>query len=90
MGSGFITLHYRRTGMSWFSSSISQDKENPPTHGTSGKKLQLKSGKTTKLTSHVVLPHLWPHSQLSLAYESKDKSYDEQTIAGFLPYTPLF
>ena len=45
--------------------------------------MRLKSGKTTKLTSRVVLPQLWPHSQLSLAYVSKDKSYHELTIAEF-------
>ena len=66
-----------------FSSSESEDEENPPTRGARGKKLQLKSGKATKLTSRVVLPQLWPHSQLSLAYVSKDKSYDELTIAEF-------
>ena len=31
----------------------------------------------------MVFPQLWPHSQLSLAYVSKDKSYDELTIAEF-------
>ena len=31
----------------------------------------------------MVFPQLWPHSQLSLAYVSKDKGYDELTIAEF-------
>ena len=37
----------------------------------------------SKLSSCVVLPQLWPRSQLSLAYVSKDKSYNELTIAEF-------
>lgn len=65
-----------------FSSSDSDDEQNPTTRGTRGK-LKLKSGKTTKLTSRVVSPQLWPHSQLSLAYVSKDKGYDELTLAEF-------
>ena len=65
-----------------FSSSGSDEEENPPTRGSRGKP-RLKSGKTTKLTSRVVFPQLWPHSQLSLAYVSKDKGYDELTIAEF-------
>jgi len=63
--------------------SSSESEENPPTRGARGKKLQLKSWKTTKLTSRVVLPQLWLHSQLSLAYVSKDKSYDKLTTAEF-------
>ena len=54
-----------------FSSSGSGEEENPPTRGSRGKP-RLMSGKTTKLTSRVVFPQLWPHSQLSLAYVSKD------------------
>jgi len=46
-----------------------------------GKK--LRSGKTAKLTSRVVVPQLWPHSYLSLAYVSKDRNYDELTLAEF-------
>ena len=65
-----------------FSSSGSDEKENPPTRGSRGKP-RLKSGKATKLTSRVVFTQLWPHSQLSLAYVSKDKGYDELTIAEF-------
>ena len=65
-----------------FSSSGSDEEKNPPTRGSRGKP-RLKSGKTTKLTSRVVFPQLWPHSQLSLAYVSKDKGYDELTIAEF-------
>ena len=64
------------------SSSGSDEEENPPTRGSRGKP-RLKSGKATKLTSRVVFTQLWPHSQLSLAYVSKDKGYDELTIAEF-------
>lgn len=65
-----------------FSSSGSDEEENPPTRGSRGKP-RLKSGKATKLTSRVVFTQLWPHSQLSLTYVSKDKGYDELTIAEF-------
>ena len=64
------------------SSDYSEDEEEQPSRNR-GKKLRLKSGKTTKLTSRVVKPQLWPHSQLSLAYVSKTKTYDELTIAEF-------
>ena len=53
-----------------FSSSGSEEDDEQPSRNR-GKKLRLKSGKTTKLTSRVVKPQLWPHSQLSLAYVSK-------------------
>ena len=46
-----------------------------------GKK--LRSGKTAKLTSRVIVPQLWPHSYLSLAYVSKDRNYNELTLAEF-------
>ena len=64
------------------SSNDSDEEQNPPTRSTRGK-LCLKSGKTTKLTSRVVVPQLWPHSQLSLAYVPKDKGYDELTLTEF-------
>ena len=43
----------------------------------------LKSGKTAKLTSRVSNPQMWPHSHLSLAYVSEDRTYDELTLAEF-------
>ena len=46
-----------------FSSSGSEEDDEQPSRNR-GKKLRLKSGKTTKLTSRVVKPQLWPHSQL--------------------------
>ena len=65
-----------------FSSSSSDDEENPPTRGSRGKPC-VKSGKTTKLTSRVIFPQLWPHSQVGLVYLSKDKEYNELRIAEF-------
>ena len=65
-----------------FSSSGSDEEENPHTRCSRGKP-RLKSGKTTKLTSRVVFPQLWPHSQLSLANVFEVKGYDELTIAEF-------
>lgn len=60
-----------------FSSSISDDGENPSTSSRG------KSGQTTKSTSPVIFPQLWLHSQLGLVYVSKDKGYNELTIAEF-------
>lgn len=46
-----------------------------------GKKLG--SGKMAKITSHILQPQVWPHSQLSLACICKEVSYDNLTIAEF-------
>ena len=46
-----------------------------------GKKLQ--SGKTAKLMSHVLAPQHWPYSFVSLGYVSKERPYDELTLAEF-------
>jgi len=46
-----------------------------------GKK--LRSGKTAKLTSRVKYPQLWPHSELSLSYVSKDITYDKLSLPEF-------
>ena len=42
-----------------------------------------RSGKTAKLTSKVLHPQIWPHSELSLSYVSKEVSYDNLTLAEF-------
>lgn len=47
-----------------------------------GKKLQ--SGKTAKVVSRVVRPQLWPQSELSLSYVSKDVRYDDLSIEEFV------
>ena len=46
-----------------------------------GKK--LRSGKTAKLTSKVHHPQIWPHSELSFLYVSKEVTYDNLTLAEF-------
>ena len=46
-------------------------------------KKHKKSGKNRKLTSHVKYPQDWPHSFLSLQFISKDKKYDDLTMAEF-------
>lgn len=45
--------------------------------GTRG--ISLKSEKTNKLTSQSIVPHLWPHSHLNLAYNATDQNYDKLT-----------
>ena len=42
---------------------------------------KLRSGKTAKLTSWVIVPQWWSHSYLSLAYVSKYRNYDGVTLA---------
>ena len=65
-----------------FSSSDSEDEGDASIRKKArGKKLQ--SGKTAKLTSRVLAPQHWPHSFLSLAYVSKERPYDELTLAEF-------
>ena len=47
---------------------------------SAGKK---KSGKSKRLTSYVKYPQKWPHSVLSLHFVSKEKKYEDLTIAEF-------
>ncbi|XP_015780678.1 PREDICTED: uncharacterized protein LOC107358583 [Acropora digitifera] len=75
-----VSAEIDRLGLS---SSDSEDEgvaSNTKKHSR-GKK--LRSGKTAKLTSRVIVPRLWPHNYLSLAYVSKDRNYDELTLAEF-------
>ena len=65
------------------SSGESADEEKSQKSNSRGRQHTLKSGKASKLTSHVVCPQLWPHSHLSLSYISKEKKYDELTLAEF-------
>lgn len=65
-------------------SSDNSDAEDTNTvHKAKGKRRGLKSRKASKLTSQVLRPQLWPHSHISLAYVSKDKKYDDLTLAEF-------
>ena len=48
-----------------------------------GRRHTLKSGKDSKITSRVLSPQLWPHSHLSLSYISKEKKYDDLSLAEF-------
>ena len=42
-----------------------------------------KSGKEKKLTSYVRFPQKWPHSHLKLHFVSKEKKYDDLSLAEF-------
>ena len=42
-----------------------------------------RSGKSKKLTSYVQFPQKWPHSHLSLHFVSKEKKYEDLSIAEF-------
>ena len=65
------------------SSTNESDGEEKQSRKSSGRCHSLKSGKASNLTSRVVTPQLWPHSHLSLSYISKEKKYDELTLAEF-------
>lgn len=47
-------------------------------------KRNLKSGKTAKIATHAVRRQLWPHSEFSMGYVSKNVSYDELTLEEFV------
>ena len=47
-------------------------------------KRNSKSGKTAKIATRVVRRQLWPHSELSMGYVSKNVSYDELTLEEFV------
>jgi len=66
--------------------SSSEDEEDVFTRlgRRSGKGKTLRSGKAVKLTSRVVCPQIWPHSELSLLYVSKDLCYDNLSMAEFV------
>ena len=65
-------------------SDTSDEEASRPARKTKGKRRGFKSGKASKLTSRALHPQLWPHSHLSLAYVSKDKTYDDLTLAEFM------
>ena len=83
-----------KTGNS--SSSSSSDDSTDGTGSDSGaEKLRKKgkretsetkkhrSGKSKKLTSYVPFPQKWPHSHLTLHFVSREKKFEELTIAEF-------
>ena len=68
-------------------SSEDSDDDSPSTERSSRKergKRHLKSGKTAKIATRVVRRQLWPHSELSMSYVSKNVSYDELTLEEFV------
>lgn len=68
------------------SSSGSEDSDDDK-HGhkkeTKKRDKKLWSGKTAEVTSQVVNPQIWPHTELSLSYVSKEVSYDNLNLAEF-------
>ena len=68
-------------------SSEESDDDSSSTERSSRKKRgkrNLKSGKTAKIATRVVRRQLWPHSELSMGYVSKNVSYDELTLEEFV------
>ena len=64
-------------------SSSSSESETERKHGKSRRKKKKRSGKDRKLTSYIKYPQKWPHSHLKHQYVSKDKKYEELSIAEF-------
>lgn len=75
-----VSAEIERLGLSSSDSENGGVVSNTKKHSR-GKK--LRSGKTAKLTSRVIVLQLWPYSYLSLAYVSKNRNYDELTLAEF-------
>lgn len=76
---------HKPTDSSTDSDSSSSDQGDTTRHNSRrrrGKK--LKSGKTAKVVSKVVRPQIWPQSDLSLSYVSKDVRYDDLSIEEFV------
>jgi hypothetical protein len=53
-------------------------------HNSGKRATKLRSGKTARITTCGVKPQIWPHSELSLCYVSKDVVYDELIIEEFV------
>ena len=75
-----ISAEIDRLGLSL---SDSKDEGVASTNKKHARGKKLRSGKTAKLTSRVIVPQLWPYSYLSLVYVSKDRNYDELTLGEF-------
>ena len=68
------------------SSDSSSDKEEEKRRRKKEKRREerrKKSGKEKKLTSYVKYPQKWPHSHLKLHFVSKEKKYDDLSLAEF-------
>ena len=68
------------------SSDSSADSDNNKRKSKKKKSKESKkhrSGKSKKLTSYVQYPQKWPHSHLSLHFVSREKKYEELSIAEF-------
>lgn len=64
-------------------SSSSTDEEQRRRSKKRGNK-RVKSGKSAKIASRVICLQIWPHSELTLGYVSKDVKYDDLTIEEFV------
>ena len=65
-------------------SSDSSSSEEEFKRSTKRGKDDKKSGKAKKIASRVVSPQIWPHSELTLGYVSKEVKYDDLTIEEFV------
>ena len=65
------------------SSSSSKKKKKGRKHKKSRSDKKHRSGKSKRLTSYVKYPEKWPHTYLSLHFVSKEKKFEELTIAEF-------
>ena len=86
------TTSYSSDNKSTSTTSCSDSDDSVGKKGRSKKKKSSKkskksgkrrSGKSKRLTSRVKFPQEWPHSHLSLHFVSKDKKYEELSLAEF-------
>ena len=68
----------------------SNDERSKDAKARGKQRKKLKSGKMAKITTGIVNPQIWPHSELSLTHVSKEVSYDDLTIEEFTAgYCPI-
>jgi hypothetical protein len=92
-----VEKQIRKWGLTASTSSSSEDSESMSATASSRKSKrgkshtkEYKSGKEAKVTTRVVAPQLWPHSELSLTNVSSDIKYEELTTEQFVAgYTSI-
>ena len=66
---------------------ISEEEEDGVFRSKKSRGKELKSGKNAKVTSKVLKPQLWPQSELSLSFVTREVKYEdlskEEFVAGF-------
>lgn len=68
----------------------SEDDDDISVSGKNKRGKKARSGRTAKISNRVVQPQIWPHSELSLSYVSKNLDYDDLSLPEFVAgYTAI-